>query len=42
MLIKVAKYTVDFETELGNYILNVLKEKETKVEKATYIGEAIK
>ena len=42
MLIKVAKNTVDFETELGNYILNILKEKETKVEKATYIGEAIK
>ncbi len=41
-LISVPKNTIDFETEIGDYIFKALKEKEANLGKATYLGEAVK
>lgn len=41
-LIVVEKNSIDFETEIGDYIIKVLKEKEAKLGNATYLGEAVR
>ena len=41
LVVDVERNTIDFETEIGDFILNTMKEKEMG-NKASYIGEAVK
>ena len=42
LVVDVERNTIDFETEIGDFILNTMKEKEMNHIKASYLGEAVK
>lgn len=42
LIVDVERNTIDFETEMGDFILNTMKEKEMNHIKASYLGEAVK